>query len=71
MGVIGSAIKWNFTKVSQRECANAIETRLCVLTANWCCAQFLVNRQGVPVKRYGPTDKPLDFEADIVALLGQ
>jgi len=43
-GILGTSIKWNFTK-------------------------FLCNRQGKPIKRYGPTSKPLAFEDDIVALL--
>jgi glutathione peroxidase len=45
-GLLGSKIKWNFTK-------------------------FLVDREGVPVKRYAPTVKPLEFEGDILALLGK
>mmetsp|Transcript_24276 Transcript_24276/g.84326 ORF Transcript_24276/g.84326 Transcript_24276/m.84326 type:complete len:89 (-) Transcript_24276:163-429(-) len=32
-------------------------------------AKFLVDRDGQPVKRYDPSVKPLDIEADIVALL--
>ncbi|WP_305374851.1 glutathione peroxidase [Photobacterium leiognathi] len=43
-GVLGSNIKWNFTK-------------------------FLIAPDGTPVKRYAPTTKPLDIEADIVKLL--
>jgi len=34
-------------------------------------AQFLVDRRGLPVKRYGPTDKPLELEQDILALLSR
>lgn len=45
-GLLGSKIKWNFTK-------------------------FLVDREGRPFKRYAPTVKPLEFESDIVALLGK
>jgi len=44
-GVLGSAIKWNFTK-------------------------FLCDRNGVPQYRYAPTTKPLDFEKDIIKMLG-
>jgi len=45
-GVLGSSIKWNFTK-------------------------FLVNRQGKPLKRYGPPTAPLEFEEEIKACLAQ
>jgi len=44
-GVLGSSIKWNFTK-------------------------FLVNRDGVPVKRYMPTTQPITLVPDIEELLG-
>ena len=44
-GLLGSAIKWNFSKF------------LC--------------RDGIPVKRYAPTDSPLSFEKDIVAELNK
>lgn len=43
-GILGSKIKWNFTK-------------------------FLVDRNGIVVSRYAPTDKPEKLEKDIVALL--
>lgn len=35
----------------------------------WNFSKFLVNREGVPVKRYSPTTKPLEIENDIVKLL--
>jgi glutathione peroxidase len=35
----------------------------------WNFTKFLVNRQGRAVRRYAPTTKPEDIEADIVALL--
>lgn len=37
---------------------------------NWNFTKFLVNRKGAPVLRFGPTDKPLDFESEIKKLLG-
>lgn len=35
----------------------------------WNFSKFLINRQGVPVKRYSPTTKPMEIEEDIVKLL--
>lgn len=35
----------------------------------WNFTKFLVDRDGNVVKRYAPTDKPEDFEKDIVELL--
>jgi glutathione peroxidase len=35
----------------------------------WNFTKFLVNRQGEVVKRYAPTDKPEDLDADIAAAL--
>ncbi|MDF2587332.1 MAG: Glutathione peroxidase [Anaerocolumna sp.] len=43
-GVLGSAIKWNFTK-------------------------FLVDKNGVVIKRYAPTVKPEKIEEDLAKLL--
>lgn len=43
-GVLGSSIKWNFTK-------------------------FLCDRNGIPVKRYGPPTAPMQIQKDIEALL--
>jgi len=40
-GLLGSSIKWNFTK-------------------------FLVGRDGVPLKRYGPRSFPNEIEPDII-----
>jgi len=36
----------------------------------WNFTKFLCDRTGVPVRRYGPTTKPLETEKDIVQLLG-
>ncbi len=35
----------------------------------WNFTKFLVDREGNVVKRYAPTSKPMDFEADIAALI--
>jgi glutathione peroxidase-family protein len=35
----------------------------------WNFTKFLVDHTGTPVKRFGPKDSPLSFEADIKALL--
>ncbi|MCG3886137.1 glutathione peroxidase [Photobacterium leiognathi] len=35
----------------------------------WNFTKFLIAPDGTPVKRYAPTTKPLDIEADIVKLL--
>lgn len=45
-GVMGSSIKWNFTK-------------------------FLCDRNGVPVKRFGPPTAPMSLVRDIEELLDQ
>jgi len=35
----------------------------------WNFSKFLVGRDGVPIKRFGPQDAPLSFEDDIVRAL--
>lgn len=35
----------------------------------WNFTKFLIDKEGVPYKRYAPTVKPLDMEGDIVKLL--
>jgi glutathione peroxidase-family protein len=35
----------------------------------WNFSKFLVDRNGVPVKRYAPTTAPKDIEKDIIGLL--
>jgi glutathione peroxidase-family protein len=37
----------------------------------WNFTKFLVDRNGNPVKRFAPSDAPLSFEQEIVALLEQ
>ena len=35
----------------------------------WNFAKFLVDRDGLPVKRFSPTTQPLDIEKDILSLI--
>jgi len=35
----------------------------------WNFTKFLVNREGVPVQRFAPPNKPLNFEEEIIKLL--
>ena len=35
----------------------------------WNFTKFLINREGVPVKRFGPSTSPAKMETDIVAIL--
>jgi glutathione peroxidase-family protein len=37
----------------------------------WNFTKFLVDRNGIPIKRYGPKDPPLSMEVDIVHLLAE
>ncbi|KGG50579.1 glutathione peroxidase [Mitosporidium daphniae] len=37
----------------------------------WNFTKFLVNRYGIPVKRFGPNEEPMTFEEKIVALLNE
>jgi len=43
-GIMGSSIKWNFTK-------------------------FLCDRNGIPIERYSPPTKPLEFKKEIMQLM--
>jgi len=36
----------------------------------WNFTKFLVDREGNIIKRYAPTEKPMDMEEDIISLLG-
>ncbi len=36
----------------------------------WNFTKFLIDKNGVPIKRYAPTDKPESLAADIAAALG-
>jgi glutathione peroxidase len=36
----------------------------------WNFTKFLIGRDGVPIKRYAPTDKPESLESDVKAVLG-
>nr|WET17720.1 PHGPx [Brachionus calyciflorus] len=35
----------------------------------WNFSKFLINREGIPVKRYSPTTKPMEIESDIFKLI--
>ncbi|KAG5182630.1 phospholipid hydroperoxide glutathione peroxidase, chloroplastic [Tribonema minus] len=61
--LLGSEIKWNFAK------ASALLSTLSAM----CCfmSQFLVDANGVVVKRYAPPQSPLTLSADIEALLNK
>ncbi len=37
----------------------------------WNFTKFLVGKDGVPIKRYAPTDKPESIEVDLKAVLGR
>jgi glutathione peroxidase len=37
----------------------------------WNFTKFLCDKDGIPVKRYGPPESPLSFEKDIVAMLSE
>jgi len=37
----------------------------------WNFTKFLCDRDGIPVKRYGPPTKPMSFENDIIELLAK
>lgn len=65
-GVLGTTfIKWNFTKVNTPVVLS--------VSANGgsSAMQFLVSRDGIPVKRYGTPEQPRDMEEDIKQLLAQ
>jgi len=38
-------------------------------TLKWNYTKFLINAEGIPIRRLGPLDNPLSFEKDIVKLL--
>ena len=38
---------------------------------NWNFTKFIVDKSGVPVLRFGPTDEPLDFETEVKKLIGE
>lgn len=53
---------WNFLKNKQGGfLVNAIK---------WNFSKFLVNKEGIPVKRYSPNEEPKSFEKDIKKELG-
>jgi len=38
-------------------------------SVKWNFTKFLCNRQGLPIKRFGPPSKPFSFEEDILKML--
>ena len=36
----------------------------------WNFTKFLIGRDGVPIKRFAPTDKPESLDAEVKAALG-
>ena len=38
-------------------------------TIKWNFTKFLIGKNGVPIKRYAPADKPEGIEADVEAVL--
>ena len=52
---------WKFLKKEQPGVFSAIK---------WNFSKFLVNREGVPIKRFAPTDSPKSIEPDIIRELG-
>jgi len=53
---------WKFLKKEQPGAISFIK---------WNFTKFLVDRKGVPIKRFGPKDDPLKAEPDIVQALQQ
>ena len=43
---------------------------LAMNSLKWNFSKFLIGRDGVPIKRYGPQESPLSFEEDIKKALG-
>jgi glutathione peroxidase len=74
----------NFTVMGKIECENGKQTHplyrflkhsldggIMGRRLKWNYTKFLVDADGVPIKRGGPTDSPLSLESDIVALLNK
>jgi len=51
---------WKFLKKEQSGVFSAIK---------WNFSKFLVNREGVPIKRFSPTDSPKSIEPHIIEAL--
>jgi len=54
---------YKFLKERQRDADGGTDIK-------WNFAKFIVDRRGVPIRRYTPEVPPYDFEADIVRTLG-
>lgn len=48
---------------------NELPGLLGIKSIKWNFTKFLIDRNGIPVKRYAPIIKPEEFEKDIVAIL--
>jgi glutathione peroxidase len=48
----------------------ALPGMLGIEAIKWNFTKFLVDKEGVPTKRYAPTDKPESMAADVEAVLG-
>jgi len=51
---------WKFLKKAQPGALGFIK---------WNFTKFLIDRKGVPIRRYGPKDSPRDIEPDIIEAL--
>ena len=48
---------------------NSVKCGMLGQSLKWNFTKFLCDADGVPVKRYGPTDSPMSFEKDIKKIL--
>ena len=51
---------WKFLKKEQPGALSFIK---------WNFTKFLVDRQGIPIKRFGPKDDPMAIQSDIIKAL--
>ena len=65
-------IQFFFSKFpTERSCGHVLNNLHISLFSpiEWNFAKFLVNRNGVPVKRYGPKTLPFCFEGDVLKVI--